>query len=152
MSESDQPSGTFKIQRLYIQKQSCQVPHAPGIFQTEVNPDVKPETAVEMNLQNRALEKGLFEISLTFHVTMKWQQQTALTMEVQQIGIFQLTDFDEKQLGILLNAYCPGVLYPYVRKAISDLSQAAGFPAITLPPVNFDSAYQQRLQKEILTN
>jgi preprotein translocase subunit SecB len=143
MSESVQPSGVFEIQQLYIQKQSCQVPHAPGIFQQDIK-DVKPETTVEMNIQNRPLSNDLFEVTLTFHVTMKLQQQTALSLEVTQTGIFKLTDFDAKQQGFLLGAYCPGVLYPYVRKAISDLTQSAGFLPIILPPINFDHAYQQR--------
>ena len=147
MSEPVQLSGVFEIQRLYIQKQSCQVPHAPGIFQQD-SKDVKPETTVEMNIQNRPLDSGLFEVTLTFHITMKLQQQTALSMEVQQAGIFKLTDFDIKQQGFLLGAYCPGVLYPYVRKAVSDLSQAAGFLPITLPPINFDHAYQQRQNQQ----
>src|ERR1700722_12554227 len=122
MSEpSTTPTNVFEIQRLYIQKQSCQVPHAPGIFQQDMK-DVKPETAVEMNSQNRSLSNDLFEVTLTFHVTMKIQQQTALSLEVTQAGIFKLTNFETKQQEILLGAYCPGVLYPYVRKAISDLT------------------------------
>ena len=65
MSEPSTPqsSNAFEIQRLYIQKQSCQVPHAPGIFQQELK-DVKPETTVEMNIQNRPLNNDLFEIDL----------------------------------------------------------------------------------------
>jgi preprotein translocase subunit SecB len=145
------PSTTFEIQRLYVQKQSCQVPHAPGIFQQEVK-DVKPETAVEMNIQNRSLNNDLFEVTMTFHVTMKIQQQTALSLEVTQAGIFKLANFEDQQRDFLLGAYCPGILYPYVRKVISDLTQSAGFMPITLPPINFDSAYQQRQQQQQKTN
>ena len=148
MSEpSTPPANVFEIQRLYIQKQSCQVPHAPGIFQQDLK-DVKPETTVEMNIQNRPLGNDLFEVTLTFHVTMKIQQQTALSLEVTQAGIFKLANFETKQQEFLLGAYCPGVLYPYVRKVISDLTQSAGFMPITLPPINFDSAYQQRQQQQ----
>ena len=148
MSEpSPPPASVFEIQRLYIQKQSCQVPHAPGIFQQDVK-DVKPETTVEMNSQNRPLGNDLFEATLTFHVTMKIQQQTALSLEVTQAGIFKLANFETKQQEFLLGAYCPGVLYPYVRKVISDLTQSAGFLPITLPPINFDNAYQQRQQQQ----
>lgn len=148
MSEpSADPVSVFEIQRLYVQKQSCQVPHAPGIFQQDAK-DIKPETTVEMNIQNRPLGNDLFEVTLTFHVTMKLQQQTALSLEVQQAGIFKLANFEAKQQEFLLGAYCPGMLYPYVRKIISDLTQASGFLAITLPPINFDSAYQQRQQQQ----
>ncbi|MBS0351410.1 MAG: protein-export chaperone SecB [Proteobacteria bacterium] len=146
-SVSQQPSNVFEIQRLYVQKQSCQVPHAPGIFQQELK-DVKPETTVEMNIQNRSLNNDLFEVTMTFHVTMKIQQQTALSLEVTQAGIFKLVNFDDKQKDFLLSAYCAGILFPYVRKQISDLTQSAGFLPITLPPVNFEQAYQQRQQQQ----
>lgn len=153
MSEPSTPqsSNAFEIQRLYIQKQSCQVPHAPGIFQQELK-EVKPEITVEMNIQNRPLNNDLFEITLTFHVTMKIQQQTALSLEVTQAGIFKLVNFDDKQKDFLLNAYCPGILFPYVRKAISDLTQSAGFLPITLPPINFENSYQQRQQQQQKSN
>ncbi|MBS0351288.1 MAG: protein-export chaperone SecB [Proteobacteria bacterium] len=148
MSESSQQSAnTLEIQKLFIQKQSCQVPHAPGIFQQDLK-EVKPETSVEMNLQNRALGNEIFEVTLTFHITMKWQQQTALSLEITQAGIFKLMGFDEIQRDFLLGAYCPGILYPYVRKAISDLTQSAGFLPITLPPIDFNNAYQQRQKQQ----
>jgi preprotein translocase subunit SecB len=150
-TSSSQPNNLFEIQRLYVQKKSCQVPHAPGIFQQDLK-DIKPETTVEMNIQNRALNNDLFEVTMTFHVTMKIQQQTALSLEVTQVGIFKLVNFDDKQKDFLLGAYCPGILFPYVRKEISDLTQSAGFMPLTLPPINFENAYQQRQQQQQPSN
>lgn len=136
-------SGTLAIERVYVKEQSAKLPYAPGIFQQEG----KPETALEINIQNHPQNTHQIEVILTLRATMKIAQQTALMIEVQQAGLFRLENFDEKQRAYLLGAYCPGALYPYARKAIADLMSAAGFAAMILPPINFDQLFQQRAQK-----
>ena len=132
----------LEIQRLYVKQQSAQAPHAPDIFQ--VPTDSKPETLVEMKIDHRELADSRFEVTLTFHITMKLQQQTALRCEVQQAGIFRISDCPADQLRALLEGYCPGILHPYARKVIADLVWNAGFLPITLPPIDFEQARRQR--------
>jgi preprotein translocase subunit SecB len=135
--------GTLGIDRLYVKEQSAKLPYAPGIFQQEG----KPETNLEINIQNYPQSSNQIEVVLTLRATMKIAQQTALILEVQQAGLFRLENFDEKQRAYLLGAYCPGALFPYARKAVADLMSAAGFTAMILPPINFDQLFQQRAQK-----
>lgn len=144
---SAQSGATLEIQRIYVKEQSCKVPHAPGIFQQKMAEENKPQTQLEMNVQNQMLEPGHVEVTLKLHLTLKIEQQTALIMEVQQAGIFKLGHFDAQKHAFVLGAYCPGVLFPYARKAVSDLVSAAGFLPITLPAINFDALYQQRQQQ-----
>jgi preprotein translocase subunit SecB len=130
----------FEIQRFYVKKQSAEVPYAPSIFQQEG----KPETTVEMKIDHAKISDAQFEVSLTFQITVKLQQQTALRLEVQQAAVFHLEGYTEQEMGFLLNAFCPNILHPYARKVVADLSFNAGFSPITLPPINFDQAYQAR--------
>lgn len=145
--ESDQeqvvaspPGVQLDIQRLYVKQQSTQTPHAPDIFQQ----DGKPETLVEMKIDHRELTDSRFEVTLTFHITMKLQQQTALRCELQQAGIFRISDCPLDQRRALLEGYCPGILHPYARKVVADLVWNAGFLPITLPPIDFEQARRQR--------
>ena len=130
----------FEIQRFYVKKQSAEVPYAPSIFQQEG----KPETTVEMKIDHAKVSDTQFEVSLTFQITMKLQQQTALRLEVQQAAIFHVEGYTQEEQAFLLNAFCPNILHPYARKVVADLSFNAGFSPITLPPINFDQAYQAR--------
>ncbi len=130
----------LEIQRLYVKQQSAQTPNAPDIFQQEG----KPETLVEMKIDHRELADSRFEVTLAFHITMKLQQQTALRCEVQQAGIFRISDCPADQRRALLEGYCPGILHPYARKVIADLVWNAGFLPITLPPIDFEQARRQR--------
>jgi preprotein translocase subunit SecB len=48
----------------------------------------------------------------------------------------------------MLGSYCPNVIYPYAREAVSDLVGKGGFPQLLLAPVNFDALYAQHLQQQ----
>ena len=50
---------------------------------------------------------------------------------------------------MVLATYCPNVLFPYARQAISALVLNGGFPPLLLQPINFDALYaeQQRQQQ-----
>jgi preprotein translocase subunit SecB len=145
--EQENKAVQFEIERLYIKQQSTQTPNAPNIFQLQMdNKETKPETQVEMKIDSRELGEHRFEVTLGFHITLKIQQQTALRCEVQQTGIFRISECTAEQRQFLLEGYCPGILHPYARKVVADLSWNAGFLPITLPPIDFEQARKQREQ------
>ena len=54
---------------------------------------------------------------------------------------------DSNTLHGMLGSFCPNILFPYAREAISDLVSKGGFPQLLLAPVNFDALYAQHVQK-----
>lgn len=44
----------------------------------------------------------------------------------------------------MLGSFCPNILYPYAREAITDMVVRGGFPQLYLAPVNFDLLLEQR--------
>ncbi|WP_006787751.1 protein-export chaperone SecB [Thiorhodospira sibirica] len=135
----------FSLQKIYTKDASFESPRAPQIF----TGDWKPETNVQLNSQARALDdQGLHEVELSVTVTTTSHEQTAFLVEVKQAGIFVIRGFEPQQMGHLLAAYCPGILFPYAREVISDLVSKGGFPQMLLAPVNFDALYAQQLQQQ----
>ena len=49
---------------------------------------------------------------------------------------FSLVGFPEDQIQPMLGSYCPNLLYPYARAAITDAVVQGGFPQLYLSPVN----------------
>lgn len=142
MSEAAQPQ--FALQRVYLKDASLEVPGAPAIFLQQWNPEVSIDLASEVvPLQ----DNSHFEVTVALTVTARNEGQTAFLVEVKQAGIFQAVGFDDASLGPLLGAYCPNVLFPYAREAISDLVGKASFPQLLLQPINFDAVYAERLQQ-----
>lgn len=145
MSEAqEQAQGQFSIQKIYTKDVSFETPNSPAIF---ANTKWEPEVNVQLNSRSGKLENDMHEVVLSVTITAKVEDKTAYLVEVQQAGIFQATGFEEGQQGHLLGAFCPSILFPYVREAISDLVARGGFPQMLLQPVNFDALYAQRLQQ-----
>ena len=99
-----------------------------------------------MNLAQRVEDLGenLHEVVLTVTVTAKIDEKTAYLAEVAQAGIFKMSGFTEKTAHAVLNTMCPGTLFPYARRAISEMVSDGGFPPLTLQPINFEQLYAQR--------
>lgn len=144
MSE-EQPQQQFAIQKIFIKDVSFESPNAPAVF---TEGEWKPEVNVQINTEAKALNEGLHEVTLTITVTAKQLEKTAFLVEVKQCGIFQMSGFEQEQIGGMLGAYCPETLFPYAREAISDLVTKGGFPQMLLSPVNFNALYMQHQQQQ----
>ncbi len=131
------------LERIYTKDISLEVPSAE-VFTKEWNPEL------DINLASNAeqLDEDHYEIVLSVTVNAKNDDSMAFVAEVQQAGIFLLKDIPEDQLGHVLGAYCPNVLFPYAREVISDVVTRGSFPQLLLAPVNFDQAYIQSQMEE----
>lgn len=133
MSEANQPE--FVIQRLYLKDLSLECPNSPAIFLKEWQPEMNLDLATTANV----LDKMTHEVVLTVTVTVKLKEEVAFLAEVKQAGIFTLEGFDEAHQRHMLGSFCPNLLYPYAREAVTNAVVKAGFPQLYLSPVNFDA-------------
>jgi preprotein translocase subunit SecB len=143
MTEDDVAAAQFQIQKLYAKDVSFECPNAPQVFQEDGQADVKMSLAQRVD----SLGDNLHEVVLTVTVTATIEEKTAYLAEVAQAGIFMMSGFNEQSTHAVINTMCPNTLFPYARRAISDLVADGGFPPLTLQPVNFDQLYAQRLQE-----
>jgi preprotein translocase subunit SecB len=49
----------------------------------------------------------------------------------------------------MLGAFCPNILFPYVRETIDQLVVKGSFPALMLAPINFEALYQQAQNQQV---
>ncbi len=133
----------FSIQKIYTKDMSFETPNSPKIF-TE-----KWEPSVDFNLGTNVttLEASLYEIAITVTITVKSASTTAYLVEIIQAGIFSLSGFTDLEMGPMVGSFCPNILFPYAREAVSDLVAKGGFPQLLLAPINFDALYAQHLEQ-----
>ncbi len=143
MSEENQQQ--FVIQKVYVKDVSFESPNAPAVFS---DGEWQPEVNVQLNTETKKITDEQYEVCLNVTVTAKQAGKTAFLVEVKQAGVFQMQGFEEEQLKGMLGAYCPEVLFPFVREAISDLVIKGGFPQLLLVPVNFNQLYMQHQQQQ----
>lgn len=133
----------FSIQKIYTKDMSFETPNSPKIFTEQW------ESSVDFNLGSHVepLDNSFFEINLTLTITVKNKDTVAYLVEVNQAGIFALAGFSDEEMGPMVGSFCPNILFPYAREAVSDLIVRGGFPQLLLAPVNFDALYAQHLQQ-----
>ena len=140
--QPQQPTGpVFSIEKIYVKDLSLEVPNAPEIFLTRENPTVQ----IQLQTEGKAVQEGVFNVTLTVTVTAKLEEKTMFLVEVRQAGIFQIRNVAQQDMEPILSIACPNILFPYARETISDSVARAGFPPVLLAPVNFEAIYQQRL-------
>lgn len=136
------PQLQLDIQRLYVKDCSFEAPHVPQIFLEEW----KPELNLDLNIQTAPVGQDMHEVVLRITATVKVKDKVAYLVEIHQGGIFSLQGFDTEQLKQTLGIFCPNLLYPYARAAISAMVNQGGFPPLYLAPINFEMLYQQHQQ------
>ncbi|KTD73938.1 protein-export chaperone SecB [Legionella tucsonensis] len=143
-TQQNQNETQFMIQRIYTKDLSFETPNTPAVFQQQW----EPELNLEINTSNTKLEEGVYEVVLTVTTTVTNKKTTAFLVEVKQAGIFTIQGAPENQLDHLLNSFCPNILFPYAREAITSQVIRGSFPQLVLAPINFDALYAQQLAEK----
>lgn len=150
-NENENAAGTeesgqqLAIQKIYLKDASLESPSSPQVFRS----NWKPETHLDLDTRSAQIDdQGNYEVIVRITVTAKLEERTAYLVEIQQAGIFSVQGFDEATHNGILGSYCPGILFPYAREVISELTTKAGFPPTVLAPVNFDALYAEKLAQQ----
>ena len=143
--QAEQPQ--LSLQKIYTKDVSFEAPNAPQVFQDMGTAQAQPQ--VQLNLSQKAGEIGgdTYEVVLTLTLTCTLEERSVYLAEVHQAGIFGIAGFAEADRDAILGSYCPNVLFPYARQAISDLVQNGGFPPFLLQPINFDALYAEQRRR-----
>ncbi len=138
-----QQQATFQIEKVYVKDLSLEIPHAPGIFTEQVQPEIQ----VQINTEAQQFGEGFYEVTVTATVTAKMGERTIFLAEAEQAGIFSLRNVPAAEMGPLLGIACPTVIFPYLRETMSDLITRGGFPPLLLAPLSFEQLYLQQQQQ-----
>ena len=142
-NENSNSERQFAIQRIYTKDVSFESPNAPDIFRGEW----KPSNELNLNTKVNRLADNAYEVVLSVTVTTSVGDKTAFIVEVHQGGIFTLSGFSDQELGPMLGAYCPNMLFAYAREVVSDLVTKGSFPQLVLQHVSFEALYAQHQQQ-----
>ncbi len=117
-----------------------------GLSGGDVQPDI--QVAVSMDARKRTQDHQ-FEVIQKFKVTSKNKANgdTLFLLEVDYGGIFHVENVPEEQLHPFLLIECPRLLFPFVRRIISDLTRDGGFPPLNIDTVDYLALYRQEMAR-----
>ncbi len=117
-----------------------------GINASEVQPDV--QVSVSIDARKRTAENQ-YDVITKFKVASKNKvsDETLFMLEVDYGGVFHVEGVPEDQLHPFLLIECPRMLFPFVRRIISDVTRDGGFPPLNIDTVDFLALYRAELAR-----
>lgn len=131
----------FQVQRIYVKDLSFEAPNSPAVFLDQFNPTANLQ--LNNGARKIAEDGNDYEVEVSVTLTATQNEKTVYLAEVKQAGIFTITGIEGEELEQVLGAYCPNVLFPYIRETVASLVGKGSFPAFHLQPINFDALFQQ---------
>lgn len=121
-----------------------------GLTGGDVQPDV--QVAVSLDARKRGPEHQ-FEVINKFRVTSKNKAtgDTLFLLELEYAGIFHVEGVPDEQLHPFLLIECPRLLFPFVRRIVSDVTRDGGFPPLNIDTVDYLALYRQELARRAQT-
>lgn len=134
----------MKILGQYIRDMSFENILAQKPIEGEVQPDVQVQ--VGLDAKKRPADKQ-FEVTTKFSITStnKGGGQTIYSLEIEYAGVFEIDNIQDEQLHPFLMIECPRMLFPYVRRIVSDVTRDGGFPPLNIDQIDFLALYRQQL-------
>lgn len=112
----------------------------------EVSPDV--QVAVNLDAKKRSAEHQ-FEVTTKLTVTSrnKGTDERLFLMELEYVGVFHIENVPEEQMHPFLLIECPRMVFPFVRRIVSDVTRDGGFPPLNLETIDFVQLYRNEIMR-----
>ena len=118
--------------------------------QKSLQGQTQPEIQVQVGVEARKRQaENQYDVVVKMKLDSKTKDdgQQIFLIELDYAGIFQIENVDEKQLHPFLHIECPRMLFPFIRRIVSDLSRDGGFPPLNLDNIDFVQIYRNQLAR-----
>lgn len=112
--------------------------------------DVQPDVSVQVNLDaKKRPTEHQYESNIKLKITSKAKDgdATLFVLEIDYVGIFHIENVPDEQMHPFLLIECPRMIFPFLRRVVSDVTRDGGFPALNLENIDFVSMYRNELAK-----
>lgn len=117
-----------------------------GLTAGEVQPDI--QVAVSLDARKRPVANQ-YEVITKYKVTSKNKVNgdVLFMLELEYGSTFHIEGVTEDQMHPFLLIECPRLMFPFVRRIISDVTRDGGFPPLNVDTVDFMALYRQELAR-----
>ena len=115
-----------------------------------VDGELNPEMQVNVNIDaKKRTADNQFDVIIKLRVdsTSKGTNDILFVLELDYGGVFQIENIPEDQLHPYLLIECPRMLFPFLRRIVSDITRDGGFPPLNLENIDFLKLYKQEMER-----
>jgi len=112
--------------------------------------DAQPDVSVQVNLDaKKRTAENQYEVLTKLIVESKVKEtgDVLFVLELEYVGIFNIAGVPEDQLHPFLLIECPRMLFPFLRRIVSDVTRDGGFPPLNLDNIDFVAIYRNELAR-----
>jgi len=112
--------------------------------------DVQPDVQVGVNLdaKKRSAEHQYEVIAkLSVNSKNKDSDDALFLLEMEYVGVFHVEGVPDDQLHPFLLIECPRMMFPFMRRIVSDVTRDGGFPPLNLENIDFVQLYRNEIAR-----
>lgn len=111
-------------------------------FFTEEDFKGKTDFSLNIDVENKPLDEDRVVVLLNINMEAKINEKTAFILEMSYCGVFKLPKVHDDILEKQIKVECPKMLFPYIRRIISQTMIESGMPNIDIKNINFFDLYK----------
>jgi preprotein translocase subunit SecB len=118
--------------------------------QSGAQPDMQPDVNVQVNLDAKKRQaENQYEVITKLKIESKDKNSDSVlfVLELEYAGIFNISGVPEDQMHPFLLIECPRMLFPFLRRIVSDVTRDGGFPPLNLDNIDFVAIYRSELAR-----
>jgi preprotein translocase subunit SecB len=135
---------SLQIRAQYIKDLSFENPNAP---QSLFAANQRPAIDVSVDLKAQKLQDDVFEVVVLISARATAENNTVFLVELSYAGVLQVANIPPEHMERVLMVDAPFIMFPYIRRIISDVTRDGGFPPLMLDPIDFNQLYVQNKQR-----
>ena len=120
------------------------------LAQKGVSGEGQPDVQVQVNLDaKKRTTEHQYEVSIKLNVTSKTKSgdEMMFVLELDYAGVFHIEGVPDDQLHPFLLIECPRLLFPFLRRIVSDVTRDGGFPPLNLENIDFLTLYRNEVAR-----
>tara|TARA_R110002072_G_scaffold19365_7_gene71812 strand:- start:1125 stop:1601 length:477 start_codon:yes stop_codon:yes gene_type:complete len=152
MAEAEQPQAPqLRVLGQFIRDMSFENIMAQKGAPSDVQPDIQVQ--VNLDAKKRSVENQ-YETAIKLNITSKAKDSdtTLFLFEIDYVGIFDIQQVPDEQIHPFLMIECPRMIFPFLRRVVSDVTRDGGFPPLNLENVDFLALYRNEVARRQAEN
>lgn len=116
--------------------------------QKGIMPEGKTAFQVQVSLDARKMGgDNQYEVINKLKVEAKIGDTDIFILELDYAGRFTIENVPEEQLHPFLMVECPRMIFPFLRRVVSDVTRDGGYPPLNLDTIDFVALYRNELAR-----
>tara|TARA_Y100001968_G_scaffold323478_1_gene361227 strand:- start:1058 stop:1537 length:480 start_codon:yes stop_codon:yes gene_type:complete len=111
-------------------------------FFTEEDFKGKTDFSLDIEVEHKQRDENQMIISLIVNLEARINDKTAFILEMTYCGLFKFPKVTEEILTTQIQVECPKMLFPYIRRIISQTMIESNMPNIDIKNINFFDLYK----------